>query len=1524
MMDINTLANEILSLFEIEEARSLNWGFVNTLLDVDGEFENLLKNKPDLYALWQQSGYSQADITKNLMKRRLLFKMKKYHYRTRFAETLRLTSHLRQRFSEKDWMTAPQLVSDFRVELRRRSYPRRDIACNHLLEQLEDFELGDVYLAAVEALLQKPDGTMLTLSEFQQDAILRQVRSLQGRDTTGIVIGAGTGAGKTKAFYIPAMAYIAQNLKNAKARVQALAIYPRVELLKDQLLEALSEAGKLESLLKQAGKRGIVIGAYYGDTPYNAQHFSRTRKPSGWKQDKRLGGWICPYVRYEGRDVYWSDADIEAETQANKKKQYGTYARLRDAETHEVVFDDSQLLLCRDQMLQQPPDIFFTTTEMLNRRLSGAAEHALFGIDSNEAPELMLMDEIHTYEGLAGAQTAYLLRRWQHARQLKRPQRLCIVGLSATLSDAETFFSKLTGIPKHLVHYIAPHPDSLQEQGMEYNVVLKGDPVSQTSLLSTSVQAAMLLARVLDPLKNNDLSNGAFGTKLFAFTDKLDVINRWYQIQEDAERNKRLSRYRDIKDLTDDEIDRRHQHGQVWQMPRGIGHDLTQELKLERTSSQDRGVDSSANMVIATSTLEVGFNDPYVGAVIQHKAPRSMASFLQRKGRAGRRAEMRPWMMVITSAYGRDRWAFQHAELLFNPSLPPMDLPIGNIYVLKMQAAFTLMDWLTIRLKTRVRDIDVWDALSTQDYKDKKNYTATQQKAIREVLQNLLSGDELADFALYLSRALDLDAKDTGIMNMLLWGEPRPLMLDVVPTLLRQLETDWGIVRDGQSLAWEDTIIRQPLPDYVPSSLFADLNLPELLIDVPHQFKWGAEVKHEGINLIMGMVEFAPGNVNLRYVDRRIKEEAHWLALPEQIDRTRNRFSLSLLNIEWKEAQRARQVQVGDETYALYRPKRYILDTIPKEVKQASHSRLIWRGSFVVGSQFSESEGLALSLTPNSAFSQFFTRTEAYLRERGTWLEVSRLAIGVEVQHRYTNGTSDPLRKLYFEDFADADRPDKLLRPAALGFWMEVDALACQFVPLDSTKLLQHPHWKAVYKHLRPEFFRYSLHNDTRLRELDLSSFTIDWLWQLETSMLVATAVARHISLQQAVEVVSKDRYKIADRTLKVIFQQQSDEDEDDRGRLFDSLLEYQSHPTVINVLSDYHALLWEAAPDGLAEWLQTLYSHSLAATLFNTILRLLPDIDSEDLNVDIDGTTIWISETAPGSVGIIAKLVQIFNSQPRAIEMQFLDALRHCERQQLASNLFTISSLLQTEPDRLSGAFTNARQETDLRSVEKTRQTLSNILDKAGIAVTRSLMVAMNTKFLRPNSDSDTDSLIASLVTFWQEAEAELNISIDLRVMAVAALRHPAIKTQLDAIINRINPDEKAQEAQLFNLLQSLLWLDCHDSCPYCIELWQPYQEFLKPSRELLLLLIAAEAQTVTFGASDWQITAAAYLTQDFRVDIRCEQDDLADCKAALLDMLTAPVEVAYQIYYPEIERIEREQGDWIISLILRERFGR
>ena len=138
--------------------------------------------------------------------------------------------------------------------------------------------------------------------------------------------------------------------------------------------------------------------------------------------------------------------------------------------------------------------------------------------------------------------------------------------------------------------------------------------------------------------------------------------------------------------------------GQIWELPRRLGHDLTRPLGIGRCSSQDPGLDSDMELTVATSSLEVGFDDPNVGAVLQHKSPMSLASFVQRKGRAGRRRGTRPWTVVVLSDYGRDRWDFQQIERLFEPQIEQLRLPIANPYVLRIQAVYFMLDWLGRKL----------------------------------------------------------------------------------------------------------------------------------------------------------------------------------------------------------------------------------------------------------------------------------------------------------------------------------------------------------------------------------------------------------------------------------------------------------------------------------------------------------------------------------------------------------------------------------------------------------------------------------------------------------------------------------------------------------------------------------------------------------------------------------------------------------------------------------------------------------
>ncbi|GHO61352.1 hypothetical protein KSC_002440 [Ktedonobacter sp. SOSP1-52] len=305
---LDALGNELLTEIELNEMKLLNWGFVDVKSPLRVMLPDLLEHLSgkgkELWLELQGFGVEPEALLENLEDRKLIFpsNAQKESYRSRFAEAIRLLFLLRQRFSPEDWQTAPRLVSDFKIDIKRRSYPKRDVSIKELCDELRTDGADPFYIEAVTCLLKGPTGKELSLSRFQKQAIVEQHRSLHLAEKgmyndRGLVIGAGTGAGKTKAFYIPAMAEIASNLRMESRYVQALAIYPRNELLKDQLLEAYLEARKLDSFLQAHKKRCIAVGAYYGDTPYSAERLLKDGH-SGWtpvKPQSGIAGWECPY-----------------------------------------------------------------------------------------------------------------------------------------------------------------------------------------------------------------------------------------------------------------------------------------------------------------------------------------------------------------------------------------------------------------------------------------------------------------------------------------------------------------------------------------------------------------------------------------------------------------------------------------------------------------------------------------------------------------------------------------------------------------------------------------------------------------------------------------------------------------------------------------------------------------------------------------------------------------------------------------------------------------------------------------------------------------------------------------------------------------------------------------------------------------------------------------------------------------------------------------------------------------------------
>jgi ATP-dependent helicase Lhr and Lhr-like helicase len=548
--------------------------------------------------------------------------------RTRMAEAVHLYRNLRQWFHGQKLEEARTLVSDYRFIRRKRVYPVRDINFAELVQGWRGKSLPD-------SQVERAMGAIVsgrTLAGFQARATERILKAWDTHGTrsnpaSATIICAGTGSGKTLAFYLPVLSCLAASLvRDKEARVRVLAIYPRKELLKDQFSETWEQCRKLDQQLKNAGARKVRIGALFGETPHSSRY--ALSEGRDYLHYRLLN---CPNRDCRG-EMRWSRQDVEDRLERLRCHTCGS----------EICHDE--IGLTRQSMASSPPDVLFTTTEMLNQKMTDSQLRHLFGIGVAQALPIVLLDEVHTYHGAQGAQTAMLLARWMRLSG-NRPH---FVGLSATLRDAASYFATLTSTNSSRVSLIEPDAREMEESGAEYLLALRGDPVSQTALLSTTIQAGMLTRRVLDSHLTRK-SRGVWGCKTFMFTDDLDVNNRLFSGVADAEgwklRGGNLwpgpsGPLAELRNTTSSASPGQLRNlGQDWAVAKAIGFTLDghDRARVSRTSSQDTGYARESEIVVTTASLEVGFNDLDVGAVIQHKAPRGIASYLQRKEEPGAR-----------------------------------------------------------------------------------------------------------------------------------------------------------------------------------------------------------------------------------------------------------------------------------------------------------------------------------------------------------------------------------------------------------------------------------------------------------------------------------------------------------------------------------------------------------------------------------------------------------------------------------------------------------------------------------------------------------------------------------------------------------------------------------------------------------------------------------------------------------------------------------------------------------------------
>ena len=425
--------------------------------------------------------------------------------------------------------------------------------------------------------------------------------------------------------------------------------------------------------------------------------------------------------------------------------------------------------------------------------------------------------------------------------------------------------------------------------------------------------------------------------------------------------------------------------------------------------------------MVATASLEVGYNDPFVGGIIQHKCPADPAAFLQRKGRAGRKREMRPWTLIILSDFGRDRLAFQAYDDLFNPILSPRELPVGNPYIQRMHAAHALLDWLA----RTVFEANAWyDTAGPALGSDPRIIKRRERQdrlalALRDLLNNPATRK---DFMEYLKGALRLSEAS---VERLLWEPPRSLLLEVVPTLERRLRTNW----QAGEIEGADLHGRSPLPEFLSSTLFSELLLPEVQIILPPARLGGQELG-EQMPVAQALREFAPGKVSRRFGIEHAHQR-HWVEI--SVDESGLVFLEAVCERQWVECGQMRMARHRgpEESVRCVQPLVWRVTTPAKEILDSSSARLKWHTEIS-----SEHLGLSINIPPKHAWeTQISSSVICFFKLPSRARGVKRFAYGGEAMIRSDDGNS--VQRHFAFSLGDASINEQL--PAAVGFIAEVD-----------------------------------------------------------------------------------------------------------------------------------------------------------------------------------------------------------------------------------------------------------------------------------------------------------------------------------------------------------------------------------------------------------------------------------------------------------------------------------------------------
>ncbi|MET9950680.1 DEAD/DEAH box helicase [Streptomyces sp. NPDC006339] len=343
----------------------------------------------------------------------------------------------------------------------------------------------------------------------------------------------------------------------------------------------------------------------------------------------------------------------------------------------------------RRALATRPPDILITTPESLFLMLTSATRDALAGI------ETVILDEVHAVAGTKrGAHLALSLERLDEL--LPRPARR--IGLSATVRPVEEVARYLS--PQRKVEIVQPPSDKEFDLSVVVPVEdmgeLGGSPASEGT---EGGDKPSIWPHVEERIA--DLVQAHRSTIVFANSRRLAerLCNRLNEIAYERATGEALP-----EDAPPAEI--MAQSGAAQGAPPLLARAHHGSVSKEQRSQVEEDLKAGRlPAVVATSSLELGIDMGAVDLVVQVESPPSVASGLQRVGRAGHQVGAVSTGVVFPKYRGDLVQSAVVTERMRSGSIESLRIPANPLDVLAQQlvAMVALDSWQVDDLLATVR-----------------------------------------------------------------------------------------------------------------------------------------------------------------------------------------------------------------------------------------------------------------------------------------------------------------------------------------------------------------------------------------------------------------------------------------------------------------------------------------------------------------------------------------------------------------------------------------------------------------------------------------------------------------------------------------------------------------------------------------------------------------------------------------------------------------------------------------------------